>query len=281
MYNRNIYDIFEERKNEIEIYDIVSISEFYDILYYEEVLMETIDFNKIKQTIKNKLDEFIKNMINLWNRFMEWVDNVIVKMRKKSEETVIKFEDYDASDVFFTVRKEAVSGVYYTEGIKDWCNQPLGILNVSKSVLNKLYDYKKFSDMNLTSDDFILRFTGINIENMEQDMYRVAKISKPKELKTFNDVSYSIIDESIRTYDQAIALIEKEKNKSKQFYLKELNNLKRVDDEEFKKYVPFLTRVFKIHQSLMRYNIIIINKLYVNHSNIYLSAINKYNEIKK
>lgn len=285
---RNIYDIFEERKLHEEYFDLINGKSEINLEhllvqldecsnYTDDIYLITESINK--ENIKKAWDRFVKFVIDLWDRFLTWVDVVIGKMKKKQVETSNIEKDYDVSDVLFKVRNIELNTIYYSRSIKECINGTFGFNRISDTILEKLYDYEKYADLGLTTDSFILKFTAIkDINDIPNQMFKSFGISEDKAIqtKTFDDISYLTIQKSLSTYDEAIRAVEKAKHNASNFYKRELNKLKNSSDEEFKKKVGFLTRIFKIHQVLIRYSIIGINKVYMNHVNIFKKAIEKY-----
>ena len=285
---KNIYDIFEERKLHEEYFYLIDGKSEINLEhllvqldecnnYTDDIYLITESINK--ENIKKAWDRFVKFVTDLWNKFLTWVDVVIGKMKKKQVETSNIEKNYNISDVLFEVRKIELNTIYYKKSVKDCLNDTFGFNKISNTILEKLYNYEKYIDLGFTSDSFILRYTAINDTNdIPNQMFKSFGISEDRAIqtKTFNDISYNTIQQSLSTYDEAIRAVEKAKHDASNFYKRELNKLKNSSDEEFKKKVGFLTRIFKIHQVLIRYSIIGINKVYTNHVNIFKKAIEKY-----
>jgi hypothetical protein len=285
---RNIYDIFEERKLHEEYFDLINGKSEINLEhllvqldecsnYTDDIYLITESINK--ENIKKAWDRFVKFVTDLWDRFLSWVDVVIGKMKKKQVETSNIEKNYDVRDVLFKVRDNELNTIYYKKSVKECINDALGFNKISNTVLKKLYEYEKYVDLGLTSDSFILKYTAIeDINGIPNQIFKSFGISEDKAVQTkkFNNISSLTIQNSLSTYDEAIRSVEKAKQDASIFYKRELNKLKNSSDEEFKKKVGFLTRIFKIHQILIRYSIIGINKVYMNHVNIFKKAIEKY-----
>lgn len=279
---KNIYDVFEDRKLRIEESEMLLESE----LMYKNLLeyIDSYDLNdniileaNLRDNIKEKWDQFVKFISELWKKFTDWLNNIFSKMKSKEAEVTGLLDQYKISDVFFKIRDCETVVKYYDMSVKECINDALGFKHHFDTTMENMEDYIRKGDLEL-GEAYLVKFFGVRtLAELPESISHICHLDKMRE-KPLGRMSYYTIKNSLEFYDEAIKIIENSKQKSQKFYNSALASLKN-DNENFEKRMAFIRKAFVIQQVIIRNFIMCINKIYLNHLNIYKKAIAEYNRL--